>query len=218
MKRMANSNKTCRLSFLLIFLCFTSGFSQRPYLKFDHLTTKDGLSSNHISCIVEDHHGFMWFGTIDGLNRWDGHTLKIFRHDPNNSNSLSTPFKYSSLIPNCCRSLSTIGLFFLQEASNRMISDTLQPFFSRYAVTAKIIPPAADQPNKMYGPLDCRAVIISIYFAYLQAIVPFVISIKRLSVVFGVVLGGLIFHEKHILTRVAGALIMVAGSALIALA
>ena len=61
-------------------------------------------------------------------------------------------------------------------------------------------------------------VIITINFAYLQAIVPYVISIKRLSVVFGVVLGGLIFHEKHILTRVAGALIMVAGSALIALA
>jgi len=49
----------------------------------------DGLSNNSVFDILQDHQGFLWFGTIDGLNRYDGHEFEIFRHDPADSASLS---------------------------------------------------------------------------------------------------------------------------------
>ncbi len=58
-------------------------------LKFYRLTTKSGLSQTVVNCIMKDSRGFMWFGTQDGLNRYDGYSFMIFRHDPDNANSLS---------------------------------------------------------------------------------------------------------------------------------
>jgi signal transduction histidine kinase/ligand-binding sensor domain-containing protein len=55
---------------------------------FKHYQVENGLSNNKVSCIAQDKKGFMWFGTIDGLNRFDGYTFKTFRHDPSNSKSI----------------------------------------------------------------------------------------------------------------------------------
>ena len=56
---------------------------------FNHLTTEDGLSNNNVFDIIQDHTGFLWFATDDGLNRFDGYDFKIFRNDPANQNSIS---------------------------------------------------------------------------------------------------------------------------------
>jgi ligand-binding sensor domain-containing protein/serine phosphatase RsbU (regulator of sigma subunit) len=61
-------------------------------LLFEHLTVKDGLSQSSVTCILQDKRGFMWFGTQDGLNRYDGYEFRIFRSDPANPNSLSDNF------------------------------------------------------------------------------------------------------------------------------
>jgi len=53
------------------------------------LTIDDGLSQNTINCIFQDRNGFLWFGTQDGLNRYDGYGFTIYRHEPHDSNSLS---------------------------------------------------------------------------------------------------------------------------------
>jgi signal transduction histidine kinase/ligand-binding sensor domain-containing protein len=58
-------------------------------LRFEHLTSEDGLSSNRVLSVVRDSKGFMWFGTFDGLSRYDGYEFKVFRHDPGNADSLS---------------------------------------------------------------------------------------------------------------------------------
>jgi ligand-binding sensor domain-containing protein len=55
-------------------------------LKFTHLTTDDGLSQNNIFAIVQDRQGFMWFATRDGLNRYDGNTFVVYKHNPDDSN------------------------------------------------------------------------------------------------------------------------------------
>jgi ligand-binding sensor domain-containing protein/signal transduction histidine kinase len=58
-------------------------------LQFRHLKVEDGLSQNTINCIYQDQYGFMWFGTQDGLNCYDGIGFEVFRHDPDDSTSLS---------------------------------------------------------------------------------------------------------------------------------
>ena len=58
-------------------------------LQFDHLTIEDGLSQSTVNCIYQDRRGFMWFGTQDGLNRYDGYNFKVYRHLPSDSTTLS---------------------------------------------------------------------------------------------------------------------------------
>ena len=65
-------------------------YPQAPELQLDHISTQDGLSNNSITSILQDSVGFMWFGTPEGLNRWDGKSFKIFTHNPQDSNSLSS--------------------------------------------------------------------------------------------------------------------------------
>lgn len=50
----------------------------------------DGISSNTITCITQDAKGFMWFGTRNGLNRFDGTSFKIFRSDINDARSIGS--------------------------------------------------------------------------------------------------------------------------------
>jgi len=56
---------------------------------FNHLTVENGLSNNDVNTLIQDDKGFIWFGTEDGLNRYDGYNFKIFRNDPYDTNSLS---------------------------------------------------------------------------------------------------------------------------------
>ena len=67
-------------------------YPQIPELQFDHISAKDGLSNNTITSILQDSIGFMWFGTPEGLNRWDGKSFKVFTHDPMDSNSISSNY------------------------------------------------------------------------------------------------------------------------------
>jgi ligand-binding sensor domain-containing protein/signal transduction histidine kinase len=61
-------------------------------LKFTHLTTSDGLSQGYVTAILQDRRGFMWFATRDGLNRYDGNTFVVYKHNPSDPGSLSSNF------------------------------------------------------------------------------------------------------------------------------
>jgi ligand-binding sensor domain-containing protein len=58
-------------------------------LRFDRLSTEQGLSQDIVTSIIQDRQGFLWFGTEDGLNRYDGYTVRSYKHDPADSTSLS---------------------------------------------------------------------------------------------------------------------------------
>lgn len=63
--------------------CFV--YSQSNRVQFEHLSVKDGLSQLSVISIFQDSRGFLWFGTRDGLNKYDGYSFHIFREsDPDN--------------------------------------------------------------------------------------------------------------------------------------
>lgn len=64
-------------------------FASGPSLHFEHLTDVHGLSQNSVYCMLQDRTGFMWFGTQDGLNRYDGYAFTVFRHDPQDTTTIS---------------------------------------------------------------------------------------------------------------------------------
>jgi len=76
---------------LLLFIPINS-FAQDENIKFEHLTVEHGLSSNTVYTIVQDSKGFMWFGTEDGLNKYDGYTFTIYKNDAHDSTSLSNSY------------------------------------------------------------------------------------------------------------------------------
>jgi len=75
---------------LLVILSFIQiAYAQSDPVPFRHWTTNEGLSQSNVTCILQDRWGFLWFGTQDGLNRFDGYTFTVYRHDPKNPASLS---------------------------------------------------------------------------------------------------------------------------------
>jgi ligand-binding sensor domain-containing protein len=61
---------------------------QRFNFSFEQFTTDNGLSHESVINITKDPDGFLWVGTGNGLNRFDGISFKIFRNDPNNEQSI----------------------------------------------------------------------------------------------------------------------------------
>ena len=74
---------------ILFFLCVISLNSYTQNKRFHHITSKNGLSQSEVYCFLKDSRGYMWFGTVDGLNSYDGHSIKIFNTNKNNPQSLS---------------------------------------------------------------------------------------------------------------------------------
>jgi signal transduction histidine kinase/ligand-binding sensor domain-containing protein/DNA-binding response OmpR family regulator len=83
--------KAIRFLLLLQLLCLGAA-AQTQNLKFEHLDINAGLSQNHIMCMLQDNRGFMWFGTSDGLNKYDGYKFTVYKNDPKDSNSISNNY------------------------------------------------------------------------------------------------------------------------------
>jgi len=79
-----------KLKIIFLFFLFPAIlFAQLEDIQFEHLKVEHGLSINTIECILQDSQGFIWLGTHDGLNRYDGYKFTIFRNDPSDPTSLS---------------------------------------------------------------------------------------------------------------------------------
>jgi signal transduction histidine kinase/ligand-binding sensor domain-containing protein/DNA-binding response OmpR family regulator len=70
------------------FFVLTNSFAAVP-ASLTYLGIEQGLSNNAVTSIYQDHNGFMWFGTYDGLNRYDGYTFTIYRNEFNDTNSVA---------------------------------------------------------------------------------------------------------------------------------
>jgi ligand-binding sensor domain-containing protein/signal transduction histidine kinase len=79
------AGKTIALSLACLSIC---SFCQLTNLNLEHFNTANGLSQNLVYSMAQDKQGFIWFGTDEGLNRFDGFEFKKFRHVPGDTNSL----------------------------------------------------------------------------------------------------------------------------------
>ncbi len=89
-------------SLIILLLIVISRFginAQNPRVKFEKLSVDEGLSQSTITSIIRDSRGFMWFSTLDGLNRYNGYEVKVYWNSPNNPNSIPdniTPVLYET--------------------------------------------------------------------------------------------------------------------------
>ncbi len=77
------------LFIVLILFRYCSAPGQEYYDKFENLSVEQGLSQSTVRCILQDSQGFMWFGTEDGLNRFDGYNFTVYKPQPHDPNTLS---------------------------------------------------------------------------------------------------------------------------------
>lgn len=92
------SNIMAFLCFLNCFFLISSpSFAKNPAYYFRNMAVEDGLSQNMIYAIMQDRTGFVWLGTLDGLNRYDGTTFKIFKKDESNAKSIGSNKIFSLL-------------------------------------------------------------------------------------------------------------------------
>lgn len=83
--------KLIRIILLLLIIC-TGQVSASPYFSFKKYQVEDGLSHNTVWCAMQDSYGFIWLGTSDGLNRYDGRGNKVYRNVLNDKFSLENNF------------------------------------------------------------------------------------------------------------------------------
>jgi ligand-binding sensor domain-containing protein/signal transduction histidine kinase/DNA-binding response OmpR family regulator len=81
-----------KISSLIFYLLISVTNISAQQFYFKHYNVENGLSNNSVSCSIQDRNGFLWFGTINGLNRFDGYSFKIFRHNTEDSNSIGSDF------------------------------------------------------------------------------------------------------------------------------
>ncbi|MEQ9438266.1 MAG: two-component regulator propeller domain-containing protein [Cyclobacteriaceae bacterium] len=80
------------LCWTLLFCVASPAIGQENEIRFSHLDINDGLSNNQINAIWKDQQGFMWFGTLSGLNRYDGYNFKTYKVDHQDSTSIADSY------------------------------------------------------------------------------------------------------------------------------
>lgn len=121
--------KRIRVLYILLLLSFSMQMfpAGNMNFRFRKIQVDEGLSENTVYCILQDSKGFMWFGTKDGLNRYDGSNFRVFRHNVLNPSSLGNNF---------IRSMAegTDGVLYIGTDIGLYIMDTVHETFSFVAL------------------------------------------------------------------------------------
>lgn len=80
------TKRGCLVIFIFLFVI---KFAQAQIIHSSNYNVNQGLSQSNVTCLMKDQRGFLWIGTQDGLNRFDGYEFKTFKHRPSDTNSLS---------------------------------------------------------------------------------------------------------------------------------
>jgi ligand-binding sensor domain-containing protein/signal transduction histidine kinase len=75
-------------TYCLLMFCLMAAGQQAKQYAFTHYSTLNGLSTNYVNNVVQDEKGYMWFATINGLQRYDGNKFSTFKHQPGDPSSI----------------------------------------------------------------------------------------------------------------------------------
>lgn len=133
-------------------------------IRFDYLTIEDDLSSGSIRAIVQDSTGFIWIGTTDGLNRYDGLSFRVFNQIPGDTNSLSNNFIYRLLVDRKGRLWAGTldGLNFYDHKTERFLKIDLNRTAPDAPRKLEIFYIAADYDNNIWVATSYRAGIFKV--------------------------------------------------------
>src|SRR5829696_5628937 len=77
------------ICFIVLSLLLVNGTNGQPKCKIEYYSTEQGLSHQRVTSILKDKEGFMWFGSWDGINRFDGHAFVSYKSSPGDSSQLT---------------------------------------------------------------------------------------------------------------------------------
>ena len=127
---MKTVSRTLLLTLSLIFFLPAPSYGQggdeasAQDIQFEHLTTEQGLSSNIVWSVLEDSHGFIWIGTMDGLNRFDRQV------EPGSASAQFTRFKYDPTDPDSLSHSSVVSI--VEDRSGTLWFGTLARGLNRF--------------------------------------------------------------------------------------
>ncbi len=101
---------------LVLIIILVSNIPAQNAIRFNHLTVRNGLSQSAVNCIFQDNKGFLWIGTQDGLNRFDGYNFKVFKNNPSDSTTIKENFILS----------------IYEDAAGTLYCETRSGFFQKY--------------------------------------------------------------------------------------
>ncbi|MCB0742828.1 MAG: SpoIIE family protein phosphatase [Ignavibacteriae bacterium] len=133
------------ITFILVFhLLSASLFAQaeKSYY-FENISIPDGLSNTQVWDILQDKYGFLWIATQDGLNRYDGYDIKIYKNDPENKSSLPNNEVHSLI-------LDEDDNFLVGTLSGLSIFDRVSETFSLYYVDSNDVTSTANNVTKIF--------------------------------------------------------------------
>jgi signal transduction histidine kinase/ligand-binding sensor domain-containing protein len=114
---------------LLLVLLFRGGVYAEDAFRFSHVTTSDGLSNSWVRSIFQDEVGYLWFGTSDGLNRFDGQTVKVFKNGSKQGASFGD-LKINALLAKNASEIwlgTDVGLYVFNLEEEEFFLDTIIP-------------------------------------------------------------------------------------------
>ena len=91
-------NKNVLGLLISLFVLHAQLLARQPEVKFDCLTLEHGLSQTTVMAIAQDKLGYMWFGTVDGLNKFDGYDFTVYENNPLDPKTISDDWILSLLV------------------------------------------------------------------------------------------------------------------------
>ncbi|MBI3189471.1 MAG: hypothetical protein HYZ33_02365, partial [Ignavibacteriales bacterium] len=79
-----------KIYWLFFLLMLYGSLSAQEHIRFERITVNEGLPQNTVRSIIQDHEGYMWFATQQGLARYDGYGFKLYQHEPFEVHSIAS--------------------------------------------------------------------------------------------------------------------------------
>ncbi|HMR92932.1 MAG TPA: two-component regulator propeller domain-containing protein [Chitinophagaceae bacterium] len=136
---------------ILAFFCAVHGVAQTDSYSFSRLDISNGLSNNQVNCFYRDAKGFLWIGTLSGLNRYDGYQFKIFRHDLKDTNSLAENF-VSRIVegPHDKIWVETKTVFSVLDLRTEKVTRNIQASLAELGITGTAVSDIRKRPTGTY--------------------------------------------------------------------